>query len=80
MCISRQRVTTYCGQAIDVGIMRTLALPRPCHSRKALFVGLGIVQVLLQLFHRFDLIHPGKELAQDPGFLQDAGFKVKLAA
>ena len=59
---------THCAHAIDVGILRTLALSRPRHRRKKLFVVLGIAQVLLQLFHRFDLVHFREELAQDPRF------------
>ena len=59
---------THCAHAIDVGILRTLALSRPRHRRKELFIVLGIAQVLLQLFHRVDLIHFREELAQEPGF------------
>ena len=69
MRMSGQRVTTHFGQAIEVEILRTLALPRPRHRRKKLFVVLGIAQVLLQLFHRFDLVHFGEELAWDPRLL-----------
>ena len=80
MRISGQRVTTHCGQAIDVEILRTLALSRPRHRRKELFIVLGIAQVLLQLFHRFDLIHFVGEFAQNPDLLQYAAFKAKWAA
>ena len=73
MRISGQRVTTHCGQAIDVAILRTLALSRPRHGLKKLFIVLGIAQVLLQLFHRFDLIHFVGELAQDPRFCSTFG-------
>ena len=69
MRISGQRVTTHCGQAIDVEILRTLALSRPGHRRKELFIVLGIARVLLQLSHRFDLVHFGEELAWDPRLL-----------
>ena len=69
MRISGQRVTTHCGQAIDVEILRTLALSRPGHRRKALIIVLGIAPVLLQLFHHLDLVHFGEEFAQDPRLL-----------
>ena len=58
----------------------TLALSRPGHRRKKLFVVLGIAQVLLQLFHRFDLVRFREELAQEPGFFQCVAFKAKWAA